>query len=481
MQDKNFHFSILKSTGIFGVSHVVKIAAKIVVNKFAALYLGTIGVGIIGLVENLLSVIYGFVNFGIPASSVREIALLTNESDAINEIRKIKIIHYWSLFSGLIGGVFFAIVSCFFFKDFYPENASFIWFSSLVLYFIFFSLFSAKMAILQGKRELKKIVIIQVWSAIIQMVSALFCYYFFGLNGIAMAILFSALFSFILIYLYAPNNQLSTLSISIKQAFFEGLPMVKLGMMLSIGALINQVAYYIIRVFLKDFLSFESLGIFQVSQTILIGYLSVIFVVMSNNFYPQLCNLERDKENFEKYINQQTQFALFLVVPMVLGMYLFASKIILILYSAEFLNVLMVLKIALFGLIFKTIAWPIGFISLVKGNKKLFFKQNLLSDFVNVICSVVLTYFYGLIGLGIAFGLVFLMSFFYNLYTVSKNYQFYYSNETKQVIGISILFGMIALISFIWFDFSYTNPIMIILFCISALFSFYKIRKNINL
>ena len=481
MQDKNFHFSILKSTGIFGVSHVVKIAAKIVVNKFAALYLGTIGVGIIGLVENLLSVIYGFVNFGIPASSVREIALLTNESDAINEIRKIKIIHYWSLFSGLIGGVFFAIVSCFFFKDFYPENASFIWFSSLVLYFIFFSLFSAKMAILQGKRELKKIVIIQVWSAIIQMVSALFCYYFFGLNGIAMAILFSALFSFILIYLYAPNNQLSTLSISIKQAFFEGLPMVKLGMMLSIGALINQVAYYIIRVFLKDFLSFESLGIFQVSQTILIGYLSVIFVVMSNNFYPQLCNLESDKENFEKYINQQTQFALFLVVPMVLGMYLFASKIILILYSAEFLNVLMVLKIALFGLIFKTIAWPIGFISLVKGNKKLFFKQNLLSDFVNVICSVVLTYFYGLIGLGIAFGLVFLMSFFYNLYTVSKNYQFYYSNETKQVIGISILFGMIALISFIWFDFSYTNPIMIILFCISALFSFYKIRKNINL
>lgn len=481
MQDKNFHFSILKSTGIFGVSHVVKIAAKIVVNKFAALYLGTIGVGIIGLVENLLSVIYGFVNFGIPASSVREIALLTNESDAINEIRKIKIIHYWSLFSGLIGGVFFAIVSYFFFKDFYPENASFIWFSSLVLYFIFFSLFSAKMAILQGKRELKKIVIIQVWSAIMQMVSALFCYYFFGLNGIAMAILFSALFSFILIYLYAQNNQLSTLSISIKQAFFEGLPMVKLGMMLSLGALINQVAYYIIRVFLKDFLSFESLGIFQVSQTILIGYLSVIFVVMSNNFYPQLCNLESDKENFEKYINQQTQFALFLVVPMVLGMYLFASKIILILYSAEFLNVLMVLKIALFGLIFKTIAWPIGFISLVKGNKKLFFKQNLLSDFVNVICSVVLTYFYGLIGLGIAFGLVFLMSFFYNLYTVSKNYQFYYSNETKQVIGISILFGMIALISFIWFDFSYTNPIMIILFCISALFSFYKIRKNINL
>lgn len=482
MQDKNFHFSILKSTGIFGVSHLVKIIAKVIVNKVAALYLGTIGIGIIGLVENLLSVIYGFVNFGIPASSVREIALLTNESIANKEKenRKIKIIHYWSIFSGLLGGILFAVISYFFFINFYPEDASFIWFSLLGLYFLFFSVFSAKMAILQGKRELKKMVTIQVWSAIIQMVSALFCYYFFGIDGVAMAILFSALFSFILIQFYKPIIEISSFSISIKEAFFEGLPMAKLGVVLSIGTLINQVAYYLIRLFLKDFLSFEALGIFQVSQTILIGYLSLIFVVMSNNFYPQLCNLENDKLQFEKYINQQTQFALLIVLPLVLGMYLFAPQIIVILYSTNFLDVLVVLKIALFGLILKTIAWPIGFISLVKGNKKLFFKQNLLSDFINVICSVVLTYYYGLIGLGIAFSLMFLVSFFYNLFTVSKNYQFYYSSETKQMIGISVLFGLSALISFTWFDFAYTNPIIIVLFCVSTMYSFVKLRKKIN-
>jgi O-antigen/teichoic acid export membrane protein len=340
--------------------------------------------------------------------------------------------------------------------------------------------FSAKMAILQGKRELKKMVTIQVWSAIIQMVSALFCYYFFGIDGVAMAILFSALFSFILIHFYKPIIEISSFSISIKEAFFEGLPMAKLGVVLSIGTLINQVAYYLIRLFLKDFLSFEALGIFQVSQTILIGYLSLIFVVMSNNFYPQLCNLENDKLQFEKYINQQTQFALLIVLPLVLGMYLFAPQIIVILYSTNFLDVLVVLKIALFGLILKTIAWPIGFISLVKGNKKLFFKQNLLSDFINVICSVVLTYYYGLIGLGIAFSLMFLVSFFYNLFTVSKNYQFYYSSETKQMIGISVLFGLTALISFTWFDFAYTNPIIIVLFCVSTMYSFVKLRKKIN-
>lgn len=482
MQDKNFHFSILKSTGIFGVSHLVKIVAKVIVNKFAALFLGTIGVGIIGLVENLLSVLYGFVNFGIPASSVREIALLTNESDtnSNNENRKIKIIQYWSLLSGILGGILFTVISYFFFKDFYPQDASFFWFSTLALYFLFFSLFSAKMAILQGKRELKKMVVIQVWSAIIQMVSGLFCYYFFGINGISLAILFSAIFSYVILHFYTRSNNISPIKISLEQVFFEGLPMVKLGLILSIGALINQIAYYIIRVFLKDFLSLEALGIFQVSQTILIGYLSLIFVVMSNSFYPQLCNLESDKSTFEKYINQQTQFALFLVVPMVLGMYLFAPQIVAILYSMEFLDVLLVLKIALFGLILKTIAWPIGFISLVKGNRKLFFKQNLLSDFINVISSVLLTYYFGLIGLGIAFSAMFFVSLGYNFYTVSRNYQFQFSRETIQIILFSILSGLIALFSLLWFEMSYENPIILFTFLFSIGFSFFKLKSRLK-
>jgi O-antigen/teichoic acid export membrane protein len=482
MQDKNFHFSILKSTGIFGVSHLVKIVAKVIVNKVAALYLGAIGIGIIGLVENLLSVLNGFVNFGIPASSVREIALATNESDTdfSDENRKIKIILYWSIFSGILGGIVFAVTSYFFFTDFYPEGASFIWFFLLVIYFLFFSLFSAKMAILQGKRELKKMVVIQVWSAIIQMISALFCYSFFGIDGIALAILFSATFSYIIIYFYTINVDISPISISLKQVFFEGLPMVKLGLILSMGALINQIAYYVIRLFLMDFLSLEALGIFQVSQTILIGYLSLIFVVMSNDFYPQLCNFENDKSTFEKYINQQTQFALFLVVPLVLGMYLFAPQIITLLYSAEFVDVLLVLKIALFGLILKTIAWPIGFISLVKGNQKLFFKQNLVSDLINVLTSVMLTYYFGLIGLGIAFSAMFLVSLGYNFFTVYKNYQFQFSSETIQVIIFSIFLGLTALISLIWFEMSYENPIVLGAFFISILFSFFKFKNNLK-
>jgi O-antigen/teichoic acid export membrane protein len=165
---------------------------------------------------------------------------------------------------------------------------------------------------------------------------------------------------------------------------------------------------------------------------------------------------------------------------MVLGMYLFAPQIVAILYSTEFLDVLLVLKIALFGLILKTIAWPIGFISLVKGNRKLFFKQNLLSDFINVVSSVILTYYLGLIGLGIAFSAMFFVSLGYNLYTVSRNYQFQFSSETIQVILFSILSGLIALFSLLWFEMSYKNPIILFTFLFSIGFSFFKLKSKLK-
>lgn len=483
MQEKNFYSPIFKSTKIFGASHFVKIGTKIITNKIAAIYLGAVGIGIIGIVENLLSILFGIVNFGLTSSSVREIALLNKESEEVKnkEKRMISIIYYWSLFSGLLGAVFFGLISYSFFKNTYPSNSSYLWFVLVALYFVFFALFSARMSILQGRREIKKMVKIQVIISFIQMFLALGCYFFFKINGIAIAILISAIVSFLVVYFNTKNTiRFEKNNLTLKQVFFEGLPMVKLGIILSLGTLINQLAFYVIRLFLKDFLSIEALGVFQVSYTILIGYLGIIFIVMSNDFYPQLCNLESDTPIFEKYINDQTQFALFLVVPLVLLMYLLAPQLVVLLYSNSFLDVLLILKIALIGLIFKTIAWPIGFISLVKGNKKLFFKQNLLSDIVNVICSVVCTYYFGLKGLGFAFAIVFLVSLLYNFFTVTKNYSFSYSTETKRIIVLSMVIGAIALLSFNWFDFSYQNPIIWALFISSSVFAVLKLKNKIQ-
>ena len=79
MQEKNFIVQFLKAQN-FCASHFVKIGTKIITNKIAAIYLGAVGIGIIGIVENLLSILFGIVNFGLTSSSVREIALLNKKN-----------------------------------------------------------------------------------------------------------------------------------------------------------------------------------------------------------------------------------------------------------------------------------------------------------------------------------------------------------------------------------------------------------------
>ena len=59
----------------------------------------------------------------------------------------------------------------------------------------------------------------------------------------------------------------------------------------------------------------------------------------------------------------------------------------------DFLDVLYVLKFGLFAIILKAIVWPLGFIPLIKGNKFLYFKQNVLGDGINVLASILLFYY----------------------------------------------------------------------------------------
>lgn len=78
MSQQSFHRIIFKSTGLFGVSQFIKIAVKLISNKVAAIFLGTAGIGMIGLLENILALIQGFTSLGIASSSVREVALLND-------------------------------------------------------------------------------------------------------------------------------------------------------------------------------------------------------------------------------------------------------------------------------------------------------------------------------------------------------------------------------------------------------------------
>lgn len=481
MSQQSFHKIIFKNTGLFGFSQLVKIAVKLVANKVVAIFLGTAGIGMIGLLENIIGLIQSTTNLGVASSSVREIAIISEgESKQSNkEKRLLTIVYQWAIATGILGTLIAVVFSNYISWEVFGSRNYTLSIIGFAFYFLLSSISSIRLSVLQARKEVSKIVIFHIITSIVTAFLAISLYYYYKEDGILPVFFCSILFQFIFSLYLTRNIKTSTEKISFKQIFLEGLPMVKLGILLSLSAIFGQICFYIIRWYLKENYSFDTLGIYQVGNTVLVGYLGLVFSAMATDYYPRLCNYENDSKQFVKLINDQTEVALLLVLPAILGLYLIAPFLIELLYSKDFLDVLLVLKFGLFAIVLKAIVWPLGFIPLIKNNKLLYFKQNLLGDGINVIASIVLFYYFSFLGLGIAYAIMFLVSLFYNFYTAKKYYGFQFRKDTLQIIGFSIIIGALSIVTLFFTEFKNFNLLILLWFLISLGFTIKHLKTKL--
>lgn len=480
MSQQSFHRIIFKNTGLFGFSQVLRIVMRLITNKVAAVFIGTAGIGLIGLIENVLNLIKGITDLGIPSSSVREVAVISTEDEETeNEKRLLQILYKWSWISGIIG----VLITLLFSKQISIsvfENDTFrIEIIFLSLYFLFSSVASIRLSVLRGKQKVTTIVLHQLVLVVISTCLAIPFYYYFGIRGIIPVFVATSFVDFLLSLFFTRNLKVSNAKLTVSEFSKELLPVFKLGMLLSVNIVFGQICFYIIRLFLKESDSIDVLGIYQVSNTFLVSYLGLIFASMANDYYPRLCNYEKNEVQFNKLINDQTELALLLVVPSILILYLVVPYIIPILYTAEFLSVLKILHIGLFSVVLRAIVWPIGYISLVKNDKLMYFKQNVIGDFINIILSVVLFHYLNLEGLGVALVIMFIISGLYTFYGVNSKYKFKYRKDTQRVLLVSIVLGILAILSISFYGFYNMNFLLILTILISVIYSGIHLKKKI--
>ncbi|MEZ4853408.1 oligosaccharide flippase family protein [Flavobacterium sp.] len=475
MSQFSFHNILFKSTGLFGVSKLLTMAISVITNKVAAYFIGVEGIGKVGLLENTVNLIQSITTLGVTQSGVREIAVL---NDAKKEQRLLQILYKWAWISGLAG-----VVICLLFANtmsqlvFKNENHKLV-FLAFSVYFLFASVSSIRLAVLTGMRKVNSLVLYQLLFAIFSAISTIALYYFFKEQGIVPSFIITSFIGFLLSLYFTRNISITNTKLPNKEFVNALQPIIKLGLLLSVNAIFGQLCFYIIRWFLQNN-SEEALGFYQVSNTFLVSYLGVVFITMSKDFYPRLTNYEKNTKEFNNLVNDQTEIALFIIVPAILALYLVLPTLIPILYSNTFLPVLNILHIGLFSVILKGVAWSIGYIALAKGNKSLFFKQNIIGDALNIIFSIILYHYLNLQGLGIAIALMFLISCAYTYWTVARTYQFRFRTDTKKVIAISFLFGSVAIAAVFYTGFSISNPILIITFIVAVFYSVYQLKQKL--
>jgi O-antigen/teichoic acid export membrane protein len=476
------HKTILKATGVFGMVQVMKMIIGVVGSKFVAVFLGPTGIGIVGLLNNTLNMISSVSSFGISNVSIREIAVADADENPNKVSETISVLQRMALYIGLFGAIITLIFSKLLSQLTFGNTNYYYWFVILSINFLITSLATIRGAILQGKKMLKIIAISNVVSSLLITFCTVILYYFLKFDGIIWVILSSSTITLLVNRYYTRNLNTNTFQISLNTFFVKAKPIFQLGFLLSINVIFGQICTYIIKIYLNgNGASTQILGFYEVSTVILISYVGMIFNAMSIDFYPRLTSVSHDKSRVNELVNNQLEIALLLITPAIIFLYLAAPLVIEILYTKDFLPTVLILKAALFAIIIKAIIWPLGYIILAKGNKKQYFKQELVSDFLNVSLTLFFYHFFGLAGIGFAMVINYAVYGFYVFYIVKRDYDFDYTKDCFRIIEFSIFTGLTACACVFFIENFYSKIILGVLLLVSILFSYRGLDKRVSI
>jgi O-antigen/teichoic acid export membrane protein len=476
------HKEIIKATGVFGFVQVLRMLISIIGIKFAAVFLGSAGIGTVGLLNNMIGIIGSLTNFGLNVTGVREVSSAYSDGDQGRFSERWAVLKRWSFIVGLFGAIVTVLLSKLLSKWTFGTEKNYFWFVILSVNFVFLSLSSGRIAMLQGLRKIRLIAVSNVWSSVFITLVTIPIYYFFKFDGIVPVILLSSLIGLLFNLYYTRDIETIKVNLSFSETIRRGQPLLKMGFLLSINVIFGQICNYIIKLYLNgNGTNAEILGFYEVSSVILLSYIGMVFNAMGTDFYPRLVAVQNNDNKVNQIANDQIEIGLLLVTPLLSLLYLFAPFLIEILYTKEFFAVILIFKGALFAVIIKAVIWPLAFVILAKGQNKLYFKQELLGDFLNITLTIAFYHWFGLEGIGIASIVNFTLYGIYVYRILNRKFNFSIRKDTFRILLVSLLIGLLNCLVVFFVDYPFSYLFLGILSSVSIFYSYKELDKRIDI
>jgi len=198
-------------------------------------------------------------------------------------------------------------------------------------------------------------------------------------------------------------------SLSWKECAIESKPMLHLGVVLMLSAIVLTVSTYAIRLIIQAYLGEDSVGIYQAAYALSAVYVGFILRAMGGDYFPRLVGVSENREARNRFANEQAEMAILFAVPGLITFLLFSDILIWVLYSASFASASEVLRWQILGMFGRIVSWPMGFILLAKADKRGFFWSELIASGAYVSLVWIGVQFWGVIGAGMAFALQYLL------------------------------------------------------------------------
>lgn len=474
--------SIFKATAILGSVQLFNIIIGIIRNKAVSLLLGPAGMGIVGLLTSAISLVNGFSNCGLTTSAVKNLSVAYEEKDETSLGKAIYVLRRLIWCTGIFGALVTLILSRQLSLWSFGNEDFTLSFAILSLSIIITQLANGNIVILKACRQIKLYAKANVLGNFLSLFITLPLYYVWGAKAIVPVLLLMNLTTFLCAYSY--QRKLNIAEVKTEKEEFKEISwdIFKIGIALAVSEIFPIMASYLIRMNISNVGGLADVGLYSAGFAILNGYVGMIFTAMSSDYIPRLSGLVNDNKACEATINGQLQLSFLILFPILALFVAFSKLIVYILYTPEFFAMTGMLHWGALAMLFKTMNWCYGCITIPKRDSKVYFAFSVLSAAVYLGASVVLYNYLSITGLGIAF----LVSHFFDIIPsyifVSRKYDIHvYGNVFRQfcisiVFMVGLIVGSIMLEGQPWL---YALDAIVCLFAIA--YSIYNLNKLMDL
>lgn len=392
--------SLIRTSFWNGIAVAVRMGTALLLNKILAIYVGPSGYAIIGQFQNLVGMIVTFATGATNTGVVKYTAEFFD--DEASQRRLWQTAGTVTLIASLISAIAIVLARDFLARELLHDPA----FASIFLWLaaglVFTSLNALLLALLNGKKEVKRYVVSNIAGSLIGLAVTGALAYWYGLYGTLVALSINQALVFFVTFHQVSRTawfQLRYLVGRIDRAHLRALGgFVAMAAASAIAAPLSQVA---VRNDLAAQFGWDYAGYWDAMWRVSTIYLTFVTVTLSLYYLPRLSEI-RDPAELRREILGTYRIVVPAVTVISLALYLLRDLVIAILFTGDFAPMEVLFSWQMAGDVVKISSWVLSFVMLGRGMTRLFIVTELLFALSFWASAALLTRLFGFEGVAMA-------------------------------------------------------------------------------
>lgn len=413
--------TLIKTSILTGISTVIKILTGLVINKILSIYAGPSGLAILGQLQNFNSMAMTLSNGAINNGVIKYVAEYQEDIEKKSKLISTAIVI--TLMCSVVVGAVIALFSSYF-SELILKNSDY---TSVFIIFgftiILFSLNSLLMSILNGQKEIKKYVLINIVSSLFSLLFTSFLIVQLNLIGVLYALVLNQSVIFFVTLTFVVRSSWFKIEYFKKGVDLQSLKKLgKYSAMAIVTALTVPMSHLIVRNYIGENLGWDDAGYWQGIWYISTMYLMVISTSLNIYYLPKLSAIQNNTE-LKKEIFSGYKIIMPIVLIMALIIFLLRDYIILIVFTEKFMPMLDLFAWQLVGDVIKIASLLLGYAILAKAMAKIYIYTEVGFSISFILLSIIFIDTFGLIGMTYAFSMNYSLHLILMIYIFKRNFK----------------------------------------------------------